>query len=1274
MSKITISTFFTLFLCLSVFAQRQNLWKASSNFAAKTAIEQSKGIKKASFLELDEDAFLLMLQSGGLMTPRSTQKITVDLPVGAGKTETFELMRSEVMHPDLALKYPEIASFEGVSRDTRGKAVFISIYKKQIHLLVSGERTYYLDPIKGFSGVYVLYDRSDYPLQADNDFRCHVEDLGELVADEEPQGNVQYRNSTDARLRRYDLAVACTSEYTAYHGNTVAGALAAINTTVTRVNSVFRRELAIIFQLVSNNDRLIYRNNVNIDTPADPDPYDNYDGSQMLGINTSNINGIITSAAYDVGHVFSTGGGGIAAVGPCTTTKGNGVTGIVTPEFDPFDIDYVCHEIGHQFSAGHTQNNSCQRSAAAAYEPGSGSTIMGYAGICPPNIQGNSDPYFHSISIQQITTQVAGHSCDTETVITNSEPTIVTAVPDYTIPISTPFSLTASFTDADNDPLLYCWEQFNNGTTSGTMPPQSTSTDRPNFRSFSPTSSPTRVFPNLNDLINNVTPTWEVLPSVARTMNFRVTARDYNIAGGQTNQDNVVITVGTAGPFRVTSPNSSGVIWYVGESRTITWDVNLTNTATYSLNVNIRMSTDGGLTYPVTLLANTPNDGTQAITVPNNIGNRVRIRVEAAANVFFDISNFDLEIKSNKFEFTTTNSISSVCKPSNGSYTVNFTVAPGFSETVTFSAVGLPAGATASFSPTTRSTTGTVAVTISGISAVAVGNYNISVRGVSTTSDISIPLSLRVFDNNIGTISLASPADGAENRTNNLELSWGALTTAASYDVQIATSPDFATLFQSANVIGNTYTATSLTSGAVFYWRVRPVNPCLQGSFSEVRSFQVANDICRTYADEYFDGNAIWEEGTTNAVIAKVDVPDDISVTDVTFYMRAQHESLADIKMQLSGPTGIFAEIYNRDCTTGADFDVTFSDAGTVLTCGNVTPATNAGLEGIQQASQLLSKFDGSNGQGTWTLLATDRGGNTFGGTFNEFSVSLCGKLQINNNISLTNNLIPANFNQTTTVTNARLNATQPSSTTAQIIYRVVTLPSKGQLQRSGVPCTVGSTFSQADLNSGIITYQHTAADTNSDSFRFTVVGNSNTYVGAQTANLTICNLATTGNQNNVSCFGLSTGSATVNVTGGTAPYTYLWSPSGGTAATATNLAAGTYTVTATDANGCTIDRVFTITQPAAALALTAQSQINVACNAGTNGSATVNVATGGTGTYTYDWSPGTPTGDGTRTITGLASGTYTCTVTDSNGCTAFVNFTITQPAAALALTAQSQI
>ena len=1059
-------------------AQNSNFFnEVSEQDMNRSGVSQDRIIIPKSYktYALDLNGLTQAVQLAQSRIDTRSSQIIVSFPLLDGKVETFSIYDSEVMHPDLQAKFPQIRSYFGVSQQNPLNKVYFTITSQGFRGLIKGERTIYMDPYaKGDMTNYIVYDRSDLSRNADDDWRCYADTLPEAMDLDEATPIGEGRNLQDGKLRRYQIAIACTSEYTAYHddgdntnGDDRADALAAMVITVARMNTVYEVDLAMTFQLVAANDELIYSNGFAIS--GDTDPYDNFDGGQMLGANTSNITGLIGAPQYDIGHVFSTGGGGIAGTDPCTnSTKGRGVTGIVTPEFDPFDIDYVSHEIGHQYGAGHTYYNACFGSKVAEdYEPGSASTIMGYAGICVPNVQENSDAYFHASSIAQITASVGGDSCDQEITIANVEPTAV-AGSNYTIPRSTPFILDATgTTDPDGDTVTYCWEQFDN-VNGGAQPPTSTNTAGPVFRTNFPTLDPIRTMPNLEAVINNETPTWEVLPSVSRTMNFRLTVRDNNPLGGQTDQDNTIITVGTQGPFVVTIPNTGSEIWYAGSTETVTWDVNSTNAL--SANVNILMSTDGGYTYPITLATGVTNDGSQDITVPNNVGTTNRIKIEAATNIFFDLSNADFEIKAGTWEFTSAQDTQNICKPTDATYTINFTPAAGYSENVTFSSSGEPLGTTVSFSPTSRSTAGPVTMTISNTGSAATGNYLVAVIGESSPSGDNefFNTYLNVFDGTIGDVVLSSPANGATNQSSSLTLGWNNLTSASSYDVQVSTSPTFATLTESGTVVNDTeYNTTSLSPGTIYYWRVRPNNPCTAGTFGSIFSFQTANDVCITYDNESYSGAGVanqWEATGTNAVSATVDIPDNIVVTDVQFYMRATHGNINHIKMQFSSPSGRFAEIYNRDCT-GSDFDVTFSDSGTPLTCGNVDGATNADLEGVQQAGQLFTRFHGENAQGIWTLLATDRTNGT-GGTFNEFNVRVCGELQIVNDIVIvTNDALIIAPGQTETIGQILLEVSQPSAATTDLEYVITQIPSNGTLLLSGSPVAIGGTFTQDDIN-----------------------------------------------------------------------------------------------------------------------------------------------------------------------------------------------------------------
>jgi hypothetical protein len=460
--------------------------------------------------------------------------------------------------------------------------------------------------------------------------------------------------STGATLRTYRLALATTGEYTAFFGGTIGGGIAAINAAMNRVNEIYQREFALRMVLVANNANVIYLDGAS-------DPYTNNSGGAMLGQNQTTLDNVIGNANYDIGHVFSTGGGGVATLqSPCNAgIKARGVTGLGNPTGDPFYVDYVAHEMGHQWGGPHTFNGTSancsggNRSASFAYEPGSGSTIQAYAGICAPqDLQPNSDPWFHTSSLLSIQTFLdgVGGSCGTSAPSGN-QPPVANAGPDRAIPAKTPFALTAAGTDPEGRSLLYLFEQYNLGPASA---PDIDNGQSPITRSFNPSASPVRIFPARR--ADGSAFLGEILPQVARAnFQFRLTVRDQASSGGlnigATDSDDVslnVIDTGTA--FAVTSQDAPGSVWPPFSTQTITWNVANTTAAPISCaNVEIALSFDAGASFRTILLANTPNDGSETITAPNRASTTARVRVRCADNIFFAVNQAAIQTQHELF-------------------------------------------------------------------------------------------------------------------------------------------------------------------------------------------------------------------------------------------------------------------------------------------------------------------------------------------------------------------------------------------------------------------------------------------------------------------------------------------------------------------------------------------------------------------------------------------------------------------------------------------------
>lgn len=570
-----------------------------------------------------------------------------ELPMPYGGMSKFSLTEYSMMEQGLSEKFPDIKTYNIKGIDDPYATGKIDITMNGFHaMILSARGDYFIDPYsKNENEIYISYFRKDFI--TNKRFECSFDP--EINGDNSVPEIISGTITSGTQLRTYRLACAATGEYTAYFGGTVAGGQAGIVTTVNRVNGVYEKDFSVRMVLIARNDTLVYTN-------ASTDPYSNTNGGTMLGQNQTTLDNIIGSANYDFGHVVSTGGGGVANLGViCVNgSKARGVTGSPSPIGDPFDIDYVAHEMGHQFRGNHSFNSttsSCgggNRNASTAWEPGSASTIMGYAGICgSSNLQNNSDPYFHSGNFTEIATFTQtgnGNSCPVTTATGNTAPLVNVPTGGFTIPVRTPFKLTGSATDAENpNSLTYCWEEMDLGPAGV---PNSPTGNAPIFRSFNPDTVPFRTFPKLNNLLNNTQTIGEILPTYTRSLTFRLTVRDNNVAGGGNNYEQLQFNVDqTAGPFRVAFPDTTSISLNSNIPQNVTWSVANTNTAPVNCQtVNIKLSTDGGNTYAYTLSTNTSNDGSEIVNLPSINSSLCRIKVEAADNIFFDISNYNFNV------------------------------------------------------------------------------------------------------------------------------------------------------------------------------------------------------------------------------------------------------------------------------------------------------------------------------------------------------------------------------------------------------------------------------------------------------------------------------------------------------------------------------------------------------------------------------------------------------------------------------------------------------
>jgi len=650
MKKTLLLSLITILFCANGYSQAQ-VWSKTSaeRVEYKDKLERASMPTEFQVYSLNMAALKSQLQQAPSEdTADGRSNVIVQFPSADGTIANYRIYESSVMHPDLAARYQDIKTYEGQGIEDPTASIHISTTLFGLHTMtLSGKTgTMFIDPYTKDLNEYMVYRRADLRSTTSRTFSCNVEEA-EGMTNTIP--NLTGR-ATDGKFRTYRLAMACTIEYAAYHVTAAglgagtlaqkkAAVLAAMVVSMARINGVYERDMSLKMQLVANNDLVIF---------ITTDSFSNDTAGSLINESQTQIGTIIGDANYDIGHTVSTGGGGLAQR-PCVCISGQkarGITGSPAPVGDAYDIDFVAHEMGHQFGGNHTfagDGGNCagNRSNTTAVEPGSGTTIMAYAGICSPqDIQAHSDDHFHAVSLAEMFAHITGAGNCVAGVANGNTTPVIPALTNYTIPNGTAFKLTAAnVTDANGDALTYCWEQ-NNGTFVSSPIPSATSTTGSNFRSYSPSTSPTRYFPKFTDVIaGNLVQAWELLPTVARTMAFTVTVRDNRTPnGGQTQKADMGLTFASGVPFAVTSQNTDGISWTQGSSQAITWNVG-GSSVPLTTTVNILLSTDGGLTFPTVLAAATPNDGNQTITVPNIAFPFCRIMIEPTNNIYYAVNS-----------------------------------------------------------------------------------------------------------------------------------------------------------------------------------------------------------------------------------------------------------------------------------------------------------------------------------------------------------------------------------------------------------------------------------------------------------------------------------------------------------------------------------------------------------------------------------------------------------------------------------------------------------
>lgn len=907
--------------------------------------------------------------------PETDKPTLISVMMADGTMDEFSIVKYQMMESGLARRYDNIRTFHGLSTTSPDRRIRINYTVHGLRATITDEdgQTYIDHLQRKDKNHKIIYSRNDF--SANENWTCDFEQEKLGIKDDKSSDS----RSGDCVFRSYRFSMTTTGEYSNYHGAfSVADSalvLSAIVTTVDRVNDVFEQDLTMRLVLIDNVDAIFYYD------PA-TDPFSGSSAGSMIGQNQTNTDAVIGSGNYDLGHIVSTGGSGLASLGViCANgSKARGVTGIGTPEGDPFDIDYVAHEIGHQLGGNHTQNNNCNRNGSTAMEPGSASTIMGYAGICSPNVQNNSDAYFHAISVQEMNAELTSNSCHEVITLANVAP-VANALTNKSIPHSTPFVLDVVATDADGDELMYNWDQMDNEV--GAMPPQGTNTQGPMFRSIFATTDSKRYFPNLTAVTTGVPFQWEVLPTVNRNMDFRVTVRDNSFAPGCTDEQDITIDVeGSAGPFIVTSQNTA-TTWLESESVTITWDVANTDAVPVSCsNVDILISYDSGLTYPVTMLSSTANDGSAVASVPLGITTTARIMVKCSDNVFFDINDTDITINegSSSFSINTDPSAGSICDDLSISFALESFPILDFMDPITLTVTDLPPGATSNILTNPIIPGNNTSILIDNLDGQS-GVFSVKITGVADGITKVAYFNLTVENLSILPL-LSSPIDGSTGEVTDPVLSWNSVPGAISYEYQVST------LVNGGNIIstGST-TSTSIVVSpelsllTVYFWRVRSTNNCGDTPWSDEWTFETGTCIIKSAVDLPISITSIG----TPIIASSFNMQDKGIVTDLDIVnLVGTHTYVSDLNFTLIAPDNTSQSFWSDPCNNQNNFNINFDDEA----ANNNYPCPPT--DGMAfQPDNTLSVFDTKQIQGEWTLSVFDDF-DADGGALDSWGIEIC--------------------------------------------------------------------------------------------------------------------------------------------------------------------------------------------------------------------------------------------------------------------------------------------
>jgi len=1047
---------------------------------------------------------------------------TIVLPTPAGKEIEVTLSAHTALPARLQEKYPSIRGYRGLASDGSSVIVSSSNSGMRVYVYATGRESWAIEPIgngqarMGLSSVLAV-DGSARPAPALGCGTVADTGLGELLT----KSSLQSRGGAQEKVmkRKYILALATTGEFGRRYGGTKASVMETLNEAVSILNAITLTEVGAEFELHPFNDTLIFTN------PA-VDPYTNADeGGALLGQNPTVINNRIPLAEYDIGHVFTNrcvDVGGVVSGRACNASgKARGVTCHYS-NLRTIVEDVMAHEVAHQFAVGHSWNNcpgnDGQRAGGTAFEPGSGSTIMSYQGACGPdnNVRrvGGSD-YYHVASLDQFisfTTTGTGANCADFEEVENDFPEIDWPYTSgFSIPRSTPFILSAEATDPNGDALLYNWEQYNLGPATDLCEPEG---DAPIFRSVPPAANRNvRFFPDQNVVRTLSVDCEQLLPDYGRGLSFRMTVRDGRPEGGGTVWEQVDFGVAEeAGPFRVTSQASRAVTLAAGTFVNVTWDVANTDVAPVNCAaVNILLSMDDGLTFPFVLAEATNNDGEEGVTLPAISSDQARIKIEAADNIFYALSDSRFNIVEPTepgFTFVASESTAFLCLPELAEVDLFTSSLLEYDSTVTVRIVSdIPEGIVATLD-TARLTPGEAALL-----TVDFSDWNqtdsVTVTVEATGPDVDTARRTILFDvvgTDFSDLELISPAPGEVGVSGSPTFTFEPTSRATDFLLEVSDDPNFGlSAFQIFDPDPNGEQLGSLLEpNTVYFWRVVPSNRCVVDYSVPINAFATFAASCETFGQD----EPINIPPRVRVVTeAEIEVASSGPVSDLNVpLVDVFYQDIRDTRIELESPSGTVVTLLENRCGGIGRLITGFDDESPLeFSC---TPIPTDGQ--IRQPREPLSTFNGEDIQGIWKLKVEVTDPSNDGGDFRAFAVEFCADIvSAKPNLELNTVTVPTGKFQF--LDRSFLSARDEDNASSELEYIIVSAPMHGRIELDGDTLGVGDRFFQSQTSSGRVIYVDERGEEGVDSMRIVLTDNSGNLIATPRVDFDIADTYTVG-------------------------------------------------------------------------------------------------------------------------------------------------------------------